>query len=489
MTEPDDVPALTAGRPGEPDLATRRRRARQVRRARERARAWREEFLLLAGSLLAGAMFGLWMTGAGVGGAWGWATGLAGLLYAGSLLLRIAYLARSLPIAWTRKRIWGVPGLVQARQRRLRRSWHRRQRRLVRLLKRYHRSAMSVPDAMVVLTEDREIEWLNDAAGEMLGLNSTDQGLRIDNLLRAPAFVDWLDHGAEQAPLEIRAPGDETRAVSLRIEPYGSDRFLLIGRDITALHRLQGVRQDFVANVSHELRTPLTVLAGYVETLLDTDEQMDPQMHRILSNMHQQSDRMRRIVEDLLLLSRLETSEPDEEMFESVDVAALVRPILADARLLSGEEGHRIESDIDVDLRLRGVPRELQSAFSNLVFNAVKYTPAGGRVAVGWSLDPKGRPVFEVTDSGIGIEARHIPRLTERFYRIDVGRSRSRGGTGLGLAIVKHVALRHGARLKIESTPGQGSRFRVIFPAQRAILHEGRPAGTAADGSGRNGLD
>ncbi|WP_372592240.1 phosphate regulon sensor histidine kinase PhoR [Guyparkeria sp.] len=489
MSQPDDVPALTASRPGEADPATRRRRAREARRVQARLRAWREEFLLLMGSVLVGALLGFWIAQAGVPGAWAWAVALAALLYAGSLLLRVAYLARSLPISWTRRRTWGVPGLVQARQRRQIRAWHRRQRRLIRLLKRYHRSAMSVPDAMVVVTEDREIEWLNDAAAEMLGINPTDQGLRIDNLVRAPAFVDWLDHGADQAPLEIRAPGDETRALSLRIEPYGSDRYLLIGRDITALHRLQGVRQDFVANVSHELRTPLTVLAGYVETLLDTDEEMDPQMHRILSNMHQQSDRMRRIVEDLLLLSRLETSQPDEEMFEPVDVAGLIRPILADARLLSGEEGHRIESDIDADLCLHGVPRELQSAFSNLVFNAVKYTPAGGRVAVGWTLDAKGRPVFEVTDSGIGIEARHIPRLTERFYRIDVGRSRSRGGTGLGLAIVKHVALRHDARLKIESTPGKGSRFRVIFPAERAIPCGATPVGTSTDDSGRDGLD
>ncbi len=489
MSEPDDPRSSTLGRPDEADSADRRHRARLARGARMRARAWREEFLLLAGSMLVGVLFGLWATGAGIAGAWGWAAGLAGLLYAGSLLLRVAFLARSLPIAWTRRRVWGLPGLVQARQRRLRRAWHRRQRRLVRLLKRYHRSAMSVPDAMVVLTEDREIEWLNDAAADMLGLNPADQGLRIDNLLRAPAFVDWLDHGADQAPLEIEAPGDESRALSLRVEPYGSDRLLLIGRDITALHRLQGVRQDFVANVSHELRTPLTVLVGYVETLLDTDEEMDPQMQRILGNMHQQADRMRRIVEDLLLLSRLETSQPDEELFEDVDVDRLLRPILADARLLSGDEGHRIEAEIDPGLHLRGVPRELQSAFSNLVFNAVKYTPAGGRVSVSWSLDGKGRPVCTVADTGIGIEPRHIPRLTERFYRIDVGRSRSRGGTGLGLAIVKHVALRHGARLKIESTPGEGSRFCMVFPAERAIRRTDGQAAGANDDAGRIGLD
>ncbi|HER35039.1 MAG TPA: phosphate regulon sensor histidine kinase PhoR, partial [Halothiobacillaceae bacterium] len=409
---------------------------------------------------------------AGWQGHWGWAVAVGLALYALSLLFRLGYLARALPVVRPRRRVWGMPSLVQARQRRLHRAWLRRQRRLVRLLKRYHHSAMSVPDAMVVLTEDRQIEWLNLAAVEMLGFGRSDVGLRVDNLWRAPAFTAWLAEGGERPPLEINAPGDESRSLSLRMEPYGSDRYLLIGRDVTALHRLQGVRQDFVANVSHELRTPLTVLAGYVETLLDTEEGQDPQMARILGNMHQQADRMRRIVEDLLLLSRLETSQPDAELFEPIDMRDMIEPILDDARLISGEEGHRIESDLDGDMMVWGVPRELQSALSNLVFNAVKYTPAGGRVLVRWKRDDQGRPVFSVHDSGIGIEARHIPRLTERFYRIDVGRSRSRGGTGLGLAIVKHVALRHAARLEIESTPGRGSCFCVIFP----VGAESRPA-------------
>lgn len=454
-----------ATHPDEGDQIERRVRARRARRAQARLRAWREEAALLAAAALLALVTGIVGESIGWGAHWGWAVALGFGAYSLSLLVRLAYLARSLPVTWHRRRVWGVPGLVQARQRRLRRAWFRRQRRLVRLLKRYHHSAMSVPDAMVVLTRDRRIEWLNLAAIEMLGFGRSDIGLRVDNLWRAPAFTEWLAHGPERPPLEITAPGDETRSLSLRMEPYGSERFLLIGRDVTALHRLQGVRQDFVANVSHELRTPLTVLAGYVETLLDTDEGQDPQMHRILSNMHQQADRMRRIVEDLLLLSRLETSQPDVELFEPIDVARLIEPILNDARLISGEEGHRIESELDGGLTLWGVPRELQSAFSNLVFNAVKYTPAGGRVVVRWLRDERGRPVFSVCDSGIGIEARHIPRLTERFYRIDVGRSRSRGGTGLGLAIVKHVALRHSARLAIESTPGKGSCFRVVFPA------------------------
>ncbi|MFN2381075.1 MAG: phosphate regulon sensor histidine kinase PhoR [Guyparkeria sp.] len=468
------------------EASRRRARLRQLRLAEARRLAWREEGVLVmaAGAFaLATAWVG---TALGWDAAWVTAPVIGLVVYTLSLFWRVAYLARSLPVSWRPRRVWGLPGLIQVRQRRLSRRWSRRQRRLIRLLKRYHHSAMTVPDAMVVLTEEREIEWLNLAAIEMLGLNHSDVGLRLDNLWRSPAFVSWLVQGEERPPLEISAPGDDSRALSLRIEPYGSDRYLLIGRDVTALHRLQGVRQDFVANVSHELRTPLTVLAGYVETLLDTDEGQDPQMHRILSNMHQQADRMRRIVEDLLLLSRLETSKPDTELFEAIDVSRLLEPILNDARLVSGEEGHDIRADLDPALRLWGVSRELQSAFSNLVFNAVKYTPAGGRVEVCWARDEQGRAVFSVRDTGIGIETRHIPRLTERFYRIDVGRSRSRGGTGLGLAIVKHVALRHGARLEIDSTPGEGSCFRVIFSTPAALRET---SGVAVLSPERDGVD
>ncbi|QGT79357.1 phosphate regulon sensor histidine kinase PhoR [Guyparkeria halophila] len=461
MTDPQSSLSQHAARARRVD---RRAQLRQLRLVEARQRAWREEGILVLAVMALGSVVAWVGAVTGWGLAWVLAPVTALVIYTAALLWRVIYLARALPITSQPRRVWGLPGLIQVRQRRLSRRWSRRQRRLIGLLKRYHHSAMTVPDAMVVLTAEREIEWLNRAAIDMLGLNRSDIGLRLDDLWRTPAFIAWLKQGSDRPALELVAPADETRTLSLRIEPYGSDRYLLIGRDVTALHRLQGVRQDFVANVSHELRTPLTVLAGYVETLLDTDEGQDPQMHRILSNMHQQADRMRRIVEDLLLLSRLETSQPDADWFETIDVARLLEPILNDARLVSGEEGHDIRADLDPTLTLWGVPRELQSAFSNLVFNAVKYTPAGGRVEVRWGRDEQGRAVFSVCDSGIGIEARHIPRLTERFYRIDVGRSRARGGTGLGLAIVKHVALRHGARLEIDSTPGEGSCFRVIFP-------------------------
>lgn len=428
--------------------------------ARYRMR-WRQEWLLLVLAFAVGllVMLAFGSVPAGIT--------TATTLYAVSLLYRVLQVVRATRLHHWGRPVMGLPGLIQDRHRRMRGSWYRRQRRLVALLKRYHHSAMTVPDAMIVLTPTGEIEWLNRAASDLLDIARRDIGLRIDNLIRSPSFLQWLKAGPNERPLEMEAPGDSRRTLSLRMEPYGTDRVLLIGRDVSALHRLQGVRQDFVANVSHELRTPLTVLAGYIETLIDTDDDPQGEMYKILTNMHQQSDRMRRIVEDLLLLSRLETSRPDEELFESIDMEAMLDLIVHDAQQVSGSEQHHIVIEADRGLHMIGVHRELHSALSNLVFNAVKYTPAGGTITVRWYVDDEQRPVFEVQDTGIGIEPRHIPRLTERFYRIDVGRSRARGGTGLGLAIVKHVVLRHEAELEIESEPGKGSVFRVRFPARR----------------------
>ncbi len=429
---------------------------------------WRQELFLLLLFLLLGA--GVMMAGGDAG--WALALGVSG--YAASLVYRLLRVARAARRHHSGAAVYGLPGLIQDRQRRIRAAWGRRQRKLAELLKRYHHSAMSVPDAMIVLAPNREIEWLNHAACELLRLNRSDVGLRVDNLIRDPVFTSWLGEGVAGRALEFQSPGGEHRALSLRLEAYGDDRLLLIGRDVTALYRLQGVRQDFVANVSHELRTPLTVLAGYLETLLDTEADTEGELFRILTHMHQQSERMRRIVEDLLLLSRLETTHPDAEYFESIDMQGLLTLIADDARLLSGEERHDIVCAFDECLWLVGIVRELHSALSNLVFNAVKYTPGGGRITIGWQQNEQGEPVFFVRDTGIGIEPRHIPRLTERFYRIDVGRSRTRGGTGLGLAIVKHVILRHGARLDIVSQPNHGSTFSVTFPANRAERHVGR---------------
>jgi len=321
----------------------------------------------------------------------------------------------------------------------------------------------------VALDQDNRILGFNPPSRQQLGLRQRDVGLSIDHLIRQPDFMTYLQAADWSRDIEVPASDDPSKILSVHVSPYGQGRRLLIARDVTRLQRLQAMRQDFVANVSHELRTPLTVLAGYIETLLDTDEDLPEDLGRILQHMNQQSERMRRIVEDLLLLSRLETTSPSMDQFELVPVPAMLDSIAEVAEQVSGGEMHRLLREIDPGLRMYGMPRELDSLFSNLVFNAVKYTPAGGTITLRWGQDKRGL-VFEVQDTGIGIAPHHIPRLTERFYRVDVGRSRSRGGTGLGLAIVKHVLLRHKGRLEVESTLGQGSVFRCIFSGELTAL-------------------
>jgi two-component system phosphate regulon sensor histidine kinase PhoR len=233
------------------------------------------------------------------------------------------------------------------------------------------------------------------------------------------------------------------------------------------IQHLERMRQDFVANVSHELRTPLTVIHGYLETLLDQTKPEDP-LKKIFSQMQQQTLRMENLIENLLLLSQLETHEPELKMEKLVDVSNLLETIQQDAIALSGEANHSIKVEADADLRLRAYPEELRSLFSNIIFNAVKYTPARGEILIEWHLK-NNQAYFSVKDTGIGIAAEHIPRLTERFYRIDPARSRKSGGTGLGLAIAKHILMRHEAELKISSEPGKGSTFVCIFPKKRIV--------------------
>ncbi|MCO6412130.1 MAG: phosphate regulon sensor histidine kinase PhoR [Thiogranum sp.] len=351
---------------------------------------------------------------------------------------------------------------------RLQQRNRKRKRNLRRMLKRFHKITVALPDAAVELQpSSEEIEWWNSAAAKYLGfVYPRDTGQRISNLLRHPAFLAYLHSGNYDQEVEIPSPVNEDITLRIRIIPYSGNRRLLIARDMTRMQKLERTREDFVANVSHELRTPLTVISGYLETLLDAPEcgeAFGPQ----LRSMQVQTERMNRIVEDLMLLSRLESEVPKVDA-EPVQVGRMLQSIVNQARELSGLEAHRIELDVDPDLCIKGREPELYSAFSNLVFNAVRYTPAGGRIKVSWKDTEQG-PRFAVEDSGVGIEPHHIPRITERFYRVDAGRSRSRGGTGLGLAIVKHVLLRHQTVLEINSEPGVGSAFQCRFAPQRRI--------------------
>ena len=332
------------------------------------------------------------------------------------------------------------------------------------LIKRFQEATEAMPDATVILDHHGAIEWFNAAAEQHLDLQTgKDQGQRIINLIRLPAFKAYLEGGMDSAfPLRMPAPADERITLSVRIVPYGLNQRLLIARDVTEQQRLENMRRDFVANVSHELRTPLTVVNGFLETLND-DEEADypPHLARSLELMQQQTMRMQHIVEDLLLLSRLENDRKGPP-HEEVRVPAMLAMIQEAVEPLAAQRQQQLSIEADPSLFLYGAEKELYSAFTNLITNAIRYTQLGGTIRVRWYRDPKGCH-FEVADNGPGIAAQHIPRLTERFYRVDTGRSREVGGTGLGLAIVKHVLGRHQGSLRISSTPNKGSTFVCDF--------------------------
>ena len=343
----------------------------------------------------------------------------------------------------------------------------KRKRKLSKMLSGFLESTGALPDATVVLDDEGGVEWWNSVAAEVLGLDRRrDKGVPIDKLVQDPVFITYLESGEYSRPLHLPSPVNESISLEVRVVPYGKGKRLLQARDITRLHQLEIVRRDFVANVSHEIRTPLTVVHGYLETMQDSqDGALAPWKH-IFQQMSQQTSRMQRIVEDLLLLSRLEVggARSGEGI---VPVPTMIGALVEEGRQLSGKKRHRFTLEVDDRLMLVGHGQELESAFSNLIYNAVRYTPDGGEITVRWRLTGNG-PCFSVADSGIGIAPEHIPRLTERFYRVDVGRSRQSGGTGLGLAIVKHVLSRHDSQLKVESIPGQGSTFTCCFPHGRS---------------------
>ena len=319
----------------------------------------------------------------------------------------------------------------------------------------------------MALDASGRIRWFNDAASRLLALQpAKDIGQPLLNLFRDPELSALLSSKDYASSVKVSAPGQRNRKLEVRIAPYGEEQTLLLAQDITDRLRQDRVRKDFVANVSHELRTPLTVLSGFVENLQNDDSLRDPRLARPLDVMAQQAARMRQIVEDLLLLARLEgDSAPSEQ--EDVDMAALLRSVADDCRSLSSD-GPQVDCEIRSQRRLLGDHKQLRSAVTNLVVNAVNHTPPNGSITLIWD-DEGSDSVLEVADTGEGIAAEHIPRLTERFYRVDAGRSRERGGTGLGLAIVKHVLSRHDAQLDIQSRLGHGSRFICRFPSSRLI--------------------
>ncbi len=337
------------------------------------------------------------------------------------------------------------------------------------------------PNGVLLLDAEDHIAWCSAVAADHLGLDAQrDLRQPVTNLVRMPAFVAYLQDGAWREPITLAAPGGSgTLQVVLR--GYGDRQKVLITQDVTERLRAEAMRRDFVANVSHEIRTPLTVLAGFVETLaslpLSTSER-----GRVITLMQQQTDRMQVLVSDLLQLAQLEGS-PRPPADRWTGLAPLLQRVVDDARTLSAGR-HEISCDMPAKVEVAGLEAELFSAVSNLANNAVRYTPAGGQIHIGWSARADGHGEIEVRDSGIGIAREHLPRLTERFYRVDGSRSRDTGGTGLGLSIVKHVMQRHGGTLDVDSEPGKGSRFRLLLPAGRVRQQAqaqllGEPAGAA----------
>ena len=338
-----------------------------------------------------------------------------------------------------------------------------RKRRLIALLRAFREAAAALPDGVVVLTQGRSILWFNEAATRLLGLVARDRRNHIDAFLPGLARA-WIAQEPAQEPLrDVPSAHSENLRLSFRLIPYSEEHMLLVVRDVTPLARLEQVRRDFVANVSHELRTPLTVLHGYLEML---EPEASPQLAPVLADLRGQSRRMTQIVEDLLTLSRLEAQlQPAQDR---VPMRALLTGLKREAEALS-QGRHTISFVRTCEADLRGSVDYLHSAFSNLISNAVRYTPEGGRIEISWTAAPDGGARFAVADTGYGIPAEHLPRITERFYRVSTSRSRETGGTGLGLSIVKHVLQLHEGRLEIDSEVGVGSTFCCVFVRERLL--------------------
>ena len=417
----------------------------------------------------AGRLLGTVVVGCGVG----W---LLGNLWAGlavALALHLTWVLTNLFRLewWLRHRsyadppdVGGVWGEIIAQIVRLHRRKRFHKQRFVQLMRQLQRSTAALPNGVVILNAQREIVWFNRMAARLLNLRRTaDLGMRIENLLREPEFVRYLARQDYSNPVVIRQTTGEDCYLSMQVAPYGDGQLLLLVSDVSRQMRLEAVRRDFVANASHELRSPLTVISGYLETL-SQDPVLDPELQGPVAEMRRQAERMTAIIRDLLELSRLE--ESDEVVGgEPIDIAAILALLRKDV-LARPQHPRDVRVRVDSVAQLVGDEPEIHSAFSNLVDNAAKYTPPEGSLEMRWWVDEDGAH-FAVSDTGMGISPEHLPRITERFYRVDPGRSRATGGSGLGLAIVKHVLQRHGATLEVQSAVGVGSTFTCHFPPER----------------------
>jgi len=433
------------------------------------AAMWTFALVRLAGILLAGLVAGLI-----VGPIWAGLLG-ASCIYVGWQLLNLYRLDR-----WLRLRsqidppdLGGIWDDVVAQVVRLHRRKQYHKQRLVQLFREIRRSTAALPDGVIILSSQLDIVWFNRQAARLLGLKRPiDIGLRVDNLIRTPEFIHYLHSEDFSLPIVIRPPVQIDLYLALQIVPYGAGQSLLLVRDVTRQMRLEAMRKDFVANASHELRTPLTVISGYLDTLAD-DPSIDAAWTGPIRDMRAQAQRMNAIIADLLELSRLEAAD-GEAPREPIEVPRLLERLYRDALARSDRPQH-VHLELESTYGLFGASQEIESAFTNLLVNALKYTLREGTVRMRWWVDEDGA-YFSVSDTGIGIPAEHLPRVTERFYRVDPGRSRGQGGSGLGLAIVKHALQRHDGLLEVQSVEGKGSTFTCHFPLARLW----RPAVRAA---------
>ncbi|MGL1303179.1 phosphate regulon sensor histidine kinase PhoR [Vibrio parahaemolyticus] len=407
----------------------------------------------------------------------GWIFGyMPWLLLAATALQLVWHLHNQVRLSswlWDEKRLTPPPGSgnweslfnglyrLQQRQRRKRKE-------LTNLIRRFRNGAESLPDAVVVFRAEGNIVWCNRLAQHLLGFHwPEDSGQPISNLIRTPDFIKYLNKKDFSEPLEMRSPLNVERMLELRIVPYTEGEHLMVVRDVSQLKQLEGMRRNFFANVSHELRTPMTVLQGYLEMTEDPDMIVGPMWTKAHGVMTEQLNRMNSLVNQLLTLSKIEAA-PMHELEDVVNVPAMLEVLEKEAISLSGDDQHKLKFDVDTSLRVLGDDDQLRSAISNLVYNAVKYTPPGANIHVRWYQTAQGA-CLEVEDSGDGIEPQHLHRLTERFYRVDKARSRDTGGSGLGLAIVKHALSHHDSHLEIQSEVGVGSKFSFVLPSRLVV--------------------
>lgn len=356
----------------------------------------------------------------------------------------------------------GIWGAIAEEFYRQKRELRREQLAHANLTARVRQITAALEDGLILLDRRLQLDWWNDSAARLLKLRHSDRGSNITNLVRNPLFTAYIQQTTFNQPLELYAPQDEKRTYQYLAGRYGQGEVVLVVRDITRLRRLEELRKVFVANVSHELRTPLTVMVGYLETMADQGDRLPEAWRKVLPQMQQQARRLTSLTDDLLTLSQLESTPPAAKP-DSIELHSLLQTVASQAQDLSKGQ-HEIVVDCPPGLAIRGVSKELYSAFTNLAFNAVRHNPKGCRVTLS-GRQVKDDVVVEVSDDGVGIDRKHLPHLTERFYRVDEARTTASGGSGLGLAIVKHVLARHQGRLEIDSKLGQGSTFSCRFPA------------------------